>query len=210
MKRIVLLLAFGLVCIGAVLYAAPRYVAARNTADRNAAYARMRADNSNPLVLDTVTRAILADADRVQTFQLRNPNRDYDEKDLVPVSPLPMQVDHCEVMHTGPTQRRAFAAALQAALSEAPSPLGTDGQFSPAPVGSPNDFGADVGFRVWRGKVHVDVCVGLDTNFVEITTEAVQSEPLAQTTASLGASRPALLALSKQAFPQDKQLAALE
>lgn len=210
MKRIVLLLGFGLVCIGAVFYAAPRYVAARQTADRNAAYARMRADNSNPLVLDAATRAILANADRVQTFQLRNPNRDYDESRSTSVPQRPTEIDNCEVMHIGPTQGRAFAAALQAALSAAPSPLGTDGRFSLAPVGSPNDFGADVGFRVWRGKAHADVCVGLYTNFVQITTEAAPSKPLAQTTASLGASRPAFIALSRQAFPQDKQLAALE
>ena len=68
MKRVVFLLGFGLVCIGAAYYAAPHYVAARKTADQNAAYARMRADNSNPLVLDAATRAVLANADRVQTF----------------------------------------------------------------------------------------------------------------------------------------------
>ncbi len=210
MKRVVLLLGFGLVCMGVTYYAAPRYVAARKTADQNAAYARMLAENG-PLVLDRATQAVLANADRVETFRLRNPNEDYDEQDMPKlIGPHVRLLDQCEVMRVGPSEHRAVAAALQAALSKVPSPVQKNGQFSLAPVGSPNDFGADIGFRVWKGKAHVDVCVGLYTNFVEITTEDAYSKPLAQTTASLGASRPAFIALSKQAFPQDKTLAALE
>ena len=78
MKRIVLLLGFGIVCIGAVSFAAPRFVAARQTADRNAAYAQMMTKNG-PLVLDGATQAVLAHADRVETFRLVNPNADSDE-----------------------------------------------------------------------------------------------------------------------------------
>ena len=209
MKRIVVMLGFGLVCIGAAYYAAPRYVSARKTADLNAAYARIMAKNG-PLVLNPITQKILANADRVETFRLRNPNEDYDEQDMpAAVGPHVQLLDRCEVMRVGPMENHALAAALQAALSKVPSPAQTNGDLSLMPVGSPNEFGADVGFRVWKGKAHVDICAGFSTGFLEMITMGAGSKSLMQTTAGMGASHPAFLALSRQAFPQDKSLAAL-
>lgn len=114
MKRIVVLLGCGLVCIGTVLYAAPRYVAARKTADRNAAYARMRADNSNPLVLDTATRAILANADRVETFRLQGGDEDEDVSEraaLAKAYASPQYLEDHFVIGRGPIQGRICRGA---------------------------------------------------------------------------------------------------
>ncbi len=157
MKRIVLLLGFGLVCMGAVFYAAPRYVAARKTAGRNAAYARMLAE-SGPLVLDSATQAIFFNADRVETFRLVDPNADSDEEYMpVGLQPHALYLDNCQVLHVGPVEGRALAAALQNALSQMPAPTQEPG----ITVQGPNDSGSDVGFRVWRGKAHADIYVGL-------------------------------------------------
>ena len=209
MKRIVVLLGFGLVCISAAYYAAPRYVSARKTADRNAAYARIMAKNG-PLVLNPMTQAILSSSDRVETLRLRNPNEDYDEQDMpATIGPHVQLMDQCEVMRVGPVENHAMAAALQAALFKVPSPVQPNGDLSLMPVGSPNDFGADVGFRVWKGKAHVDICAGFSTGCLEVITKDASPKSLMQTTANMGASRPAFVALSRQAFPQDKSLAAL-
>ena len=206
MKRVVLLLGFGLVCIGVVYYAAPRYVAARKTAGQNAAYARMLAENG-PLALDRTTQAIFVHADRVETFRLVDPNADSDEV-YMPVGPQPhiLYLDYCQVMHIGPVEGRAFAAAIQAALSQMPAPTTEPG----ARVQGPNDSGSDVGFRVWQRKAHADVYIGLNTGRGEIISEDAHHKPLMRTAGFIGGARPALLALSRQAFPQDKQLAVLE
>ncbi len=205
MKRVVLLLGFGLVCIGAVYYAAPRYVAARKTADQNAGYARMLMGNG-PLVLDSATQAIFVNADRVETFRLVDPNADSDESSM-PVSSWPRGqfMGGCQVMHVGPAEGRDFAAALQMALARMPSPGDMTGQSVPGP----NDSGSDVGFRVWRGKAHADIYVGLNTGYGEIISEDAHHKPLMRTAGYMGGSRPALLALSRQAFPQDTSLAEL-
>jgi len=203
MKRIVLLLGFGIVCIGAVSFAAPRFVAARQTADRNAAYAQMMTKNG-PLVLDGATQAVLAHADRVETFRLVNPNADSDETAMpIGSSPPGMFVGGCQVLHIGPAKGPAFAAALQAALSKMPSPGSPAGQTVPGP----NDFGSDVCFRVWRGKAHADIYASFNTGRGEIISQDAQHKTLTQTVGVMGGSGPALLALSKDAFPQDSYFA---
>ena len=199
MKRVVLLLGFGVLCIGAALVAAPRYVAARKTADQNAAYLRMITENG-PLVLDGATQAIFAHADQVETFRLVNPNADSDETLMPPSSwPPGMVIEGCQVMHVGPAQGSALAAALRAALSQMPSPGSQAGQ----PTAGPNDFGSDVCFRVWQGKSHADIYASFNTGGGEVISKDAHHKTLMQTVGSMGGSRPALLALSREAFPQD-------
>lgn len=208
MKRVVLLLGFGIICIGAVFYAAPRYVAARKTADRNAAYARTLAENG-PLVLDRTTQAILENADRVETFRLADfhegENRSAEEQAILD-GPHVQALDDYTVLHIGSPQGSEFAAALRAAVSEIPLPIGRDGLVY---GGVPSCFDPGIGFRVWKGKAHVDLCVCFYCTGIQIITTDAHGKQLVQMTTTLGASRPAFLALSKQAFPQDKQLAAL-
>ena len=74
MKRTMLLLILLVVCSVAV-FVAPYYMRVREAARRHEAYAQMLAGRP-PLVLDAKTKAILAGADRVETFLLTNPNRD--------------------------------------------------------------------------------------------------------------------------------------
>ena len=99
----------------------------------------------------------------------------------------------------GPTQGRAFAGSLRAALVQGTS----------APDGA-QCFEPGIGFRAWKGQAHTDICVCFTCQGVEIVTKNAKQTVLHQSLTELGASRPALLVLSKQAFPQDKQLAALE
>lgn len=158
---------------------------------------------NGPLVLDKVTQAIFTRADRVETFRLVNPNADSDEKSM-PVSSWPpgKMMEGCQVMHIGPAEGPTFAAALQAALSQMPD----DTQKQSAT--GPNDFGSDVGFRVWQGKAHADVYASFNTGDGEVISEDARHKSLMRVAGKMGGSRPALLVLSRKAFPQDTALPA--
>lgn len=205
MKRTLLAVSLLAVFCLAAVFGLPRYQRVREAARRQQCVDEA-ARNEIPLALDAKTQAILAGADRVETFLLTNPNRDYDEKDVMPLSRPSMLMEQCEVRRTGPTEGRVFAAALLAALSQMPAPEDDAGQTTV----TPNNFGSDVGFRVWKGKAHTDICLGLYTEFGAVISQNAHGKVFARTLAKLGASRTAFLALSKQAFPQDAPLAALK
>ncbi len=160
--------------------------------------------NSKPLVLDAATQAILAGADRVETFRLAD---FHEEEDLTPQEQNilsgahTLSLDNHAVLRTGPTQGRVFASALGSALAQADSGQG---------AGIPSCFDPGVGFRVWQGKSHTDICVCFYCAAVEIITEDAKHKVLYHFQTGLRDSRPAFLALSKQAFPQDRHLAALK
>lgn len=197
MKRIVLLLSLLVVCAAAVAF--PYALRMQEAARRQEAYSRMLA-GSPPLVLDAKTTAILNGADRVETFRLQGGDEDLDaSKTLAAAYAAPRYVEDHFVIGNGATQGRAFAGALRAALAQGTSAPDFAQCFMPG-----------VGFRAWRGKAHTDICVCFTCQGVEIITKDAKQTVLHQSLTELGASRPALLALSKQAFPQDKQLAALE
>lgn len=69
MKRVVLLLIFAVLAVGVVGYGLPRAASWRERSQRQHQREAMPA-SLGPLVLDTATRAILAGADRVETFRL--------------------------------------------------------------------------------------------------------------------------------------------
>ena len=207
MKRIIVLLSLAVLCAAAV-FAVPYVKTAQEKARRQEAYAQMLA-NSKPLVLDAATQAILTNADRVEAFRLADFHEEEyrsAEEEAALDGPHVQVLDDYTVLRTGLPQGREFAAALRAAISQIRSPTGKDGLMSMVP----SCFDPGVGFRVWHGKAHVDLCVCFYCTGIQIVTTDAHGKQLPQVMTMLGASRPAFLALSKQVFPQDKQLARLE
>lgn len=200
MKRIVLLLTLMIFCAAAIA-AVPYYRRAQETARRREAYSvyAHKMGYDKPLALDAKTTAILDGADRVETFRLQGGDEDETAAEMTALhGPHPQYLDEYTVIGNGPTQGRAFAKALQTALVQGTS----------APDGA-QCFMPGVGFRAWKGQAHTDICVCFTCQSVEIVTQDAKQTVLYRSLTELGASRPALLALSRQAFPQDKQLAAV-
>ncbi len=206
MKRILVVASIVILCVAAVGYGVPRYRLARESARRQRYIQEERQiEDRTPLVLDAKTQAILSGADRVETFRLAGGG---DEEELTGAEqaalhgPHPQYFENYSVMDVGQPQGKPFAASLQKALSQVSGAVDGAQCFDPG-----------VGFRVWKAKAHVDVCVCFYCSGIQITTpytspESIRQNPYHQPT-MLGESRPALLALSKEAFPQDARLAAL-
>ncbi|MGI4790729.1 MAG: hypothetical protein ACRYFS_18010 [Janthinobacterium lividum] len=199
MKRIVILLSLVIFCTVAICYAVPYYRRAQESKMRQTAYAH-RFGVNKPLVLDAATQAILAGADRVETFRLQGGGEHENASDMTTLSGLhPLFLEDHAVIRVGSAQGQVFASALRAALAQAGS----------EPDGA-QCFEPGVGFRAWKGKAHTDICVCFTCMGIEIITKDAKHSVLHQSLTVLGTSRPALLALSQQAFPQDSELAALK
>ena len=203
MKRNVILLGLAIViaCFAPTGYRMALVAKERHT---RALYQRQR-DNSPPLVLDATTKNILDGADRVETFRLvedadieRTP-AEFAEEQAATSGPHVKRLGDYVILHAGPTQDKAFAARLSGALSLVHEEGAGSQCFSPG-----------VGFRVWKGLAHVDLCVCFYCSGVDIKTADPKHKALPSIRVSLDRSRAALLALSRQAFPQDKALAAVK
>ena len=203
MKRIPLMPTFALLGLAAVIYGFMRPVIQKN-AERRSVEARTAEylAHSKPLVLDAVTQGIFAHADRVEIFRLEDLS-DHDEppskKSAEIDTLLPIYIQNHRVILTSPVQDKAFAITLSRALTLADSGAAMTQCFEPG-----------IAFRVWRGQLHTDVCVCFLCSGVDVTTEDAKHKVLHYTHSGLRYSRPAFLALSRQAFPEDKQLAALK
>jgi len=206
MKRIAIFLGLAPFCLAAAGYR-PMLVAVERHRRHDSMLAAER--NARPLILDATTKAILAGADRVETFRLADFHEREDrtpaEEEALSSGHLRTLDDHV-ILRTGAPQGKAFATALRAALSQAPSPVGADGLMSLVP----SCFDPGVGFRVWKGAAHVDLCVCFYCSGVEIVTKDAKHKIISQQIVTLGRSRAAFLALSRQAFPQDAALAAVK
>lgn len=202
MKRILIVLSLVVFCLAAVGYK-PVYQAWVRQQNIDEA-----AKNEIPLVLDAQTQAILSGADRVETFRLVDFHEEESytsaERDLLSASHTQSLGDH-QVLWVGPAQGKAFGDTLRAALAKTPGPIRKDGLMS----GVPSCFDPGVGFRVWSGKSSVDLCVCFYCTAIEIDTHNAASNSKQQLMTNLGSSRPVWLALSRQVFPQDARLAAL-
>jgi len=194
MKRPLVVTGIVVFCLAAAYYGVPRGELAWETSQRQSRYDEYFASKP-PLVLDARTQAILSGADRVETFRLEDDDEDEDEPDYAASRGLHAQyLDGHKVLRVGPERDRAFAAALRAALAEVPSPTES---------GVPGDFMPGIGFRVWKGEAHVDVCASFVSNFLQVSTKDAHHKLLQQTMTTLGLSRPAFFTLSEQAFPND-------
>ncbi len=206
MKRIAIFLGLAVFCLAAAGYR-PMLVAV----ERHRRHDLMLADerNARPLVLNATTTAILAGADRVETFRLADfhEGEEYTPAERAALDGGHMgSLDDHMILRTGAPQGKAFATALHAALSQTPSPIGADGLMTLIP----SCFDPGVGFRVWRGAAHVDLCVCFYCSGVEIVAKDAKHKTVSQQTVTLGRSRAAFLALSRRAFPQDAALAAVK
>lgn len=202
MKRTLLAVCLVVFCLAAVA-AAPCYLKAREAARRQE-YRDEAARNEMPLVLDAKTQAILAGADRVETFRLAGGgDEDYTKGEQVAISgPNAQYFENYPVLQVGSVQGKAFAGVLNKALSQASNEANGSQCYEPG-----------IGFRVWKGAAHRDICVCFHCGGLEVLPHGSVRDDAHQNPyhlpTSLGQSRPALLALSRQAFPQDEALAAL-
>ena len=195
MKRTVVLLVFAVLVIGIAGYGLPRAAVWRERSLRQHQQEK-RLFFLGPLVLDATTKAVLAGADHVETFRLAG--GDYDEAiSSAPAEnkemanrPLP-SLDDYTVLRKGAPRDKAFAADLSAALAKSKRLSMMTQCFDPI-----------VGFRVWKGQAHTDLCVCFLCSGVEIVTENSRHKEIFHQRAELGESRPAFLALARQAFPQ--------
>lgn len=196
MKRVVVLLIFAVLGVGAVGYGLLRTASFRHLPE-DARFAP-----TGPLVLDAATKAILAGADRVETFRLA----DFHEgEDRTPAEEEALSgghlgsLDDYTILRAGAPQGKAFATELGKALSTVETPSLMSQCFDPG-----------VGFRIWKGQAHTDLCVCFYCSGVEIVTKDAKHKEIYHHQTVLSGSRAAFLALATQAFPQDAHLAALK
>lgn len=149
-------------------------------------------------LLDAQTAALLAGADRVETFRLA----DFQDETHTPEEGKAIerqgQIYQYAVLRKGLPQGQAFASKLASALS------GLDrSDYSQC-------FDPGVGFRVWNGKKHADIFVCFYCSGVQAVAYDETGKIVRDVRTGLDASRPALLALSRAAFPNDKALEQLK
>ena len=206
MKPTAIIAALAVVCVAAFAYTPARVLWDHRTREQARRSMMMQ---TTPFVPDPVTRGILDGADRVETFRLD----DFHEGESRTAAEAQQAdrlrargqlLDDHAVLHQGQSQRRAFAAALGVALGQVRIPT------SSLKALMPSCFDPGVGYRVWKGKAHTDLCVCFYCAGIEMITKDAQNKVVTQTMMGLGAARPAFLALSQQAFPKDKDLAALK
>ena len=192
MKRVLVLLIFAALTVGAVGYGLPRAALWREHRLREQ-LRDARPFPTGPLVLDAATKAILAGADRVETFRLvdfhEEENSTAAERDVVSGDHVATLDDHL-IVRTGAPQGKAFAADLSRAVSTLKSPSFMSQCFDPG-----------VGFRVWKGQAHTDLCVCFYCSGIEIITKDARHKEVFHQRAELGTSRAAFLARARQAFP---------
>jgi len=203
MKRTLLLLALVLVGLTAVAYGLMRPTIEQRSRvrARDARIAEVWA-HSPPLVLDAATQGILAHADRAETFRLESESdgEAHTAAESAAIAALPEKlVQNHRVMRIGQPQGHELSIALSKALAQADSQQSFTQCFDPG-----------VAFRVWQGKAHTDISICFFCSAMDITTENANHKVLYHYHPGLRYSRPALLALSRQAFPGDKQLMALK
>ena len=203
MKRTVLLQTLALLGLAAVGYGFMRPLIERNSQieARKAGLAE-RLAHSKPLVLDAVTQGIIAHADRVETFRLESES-DGEARTAAgsaKIAALPEQlIQNSRVLRIGQPQGHELANSLSKALAQADAEQSFTQCFDPG-----------IAFRVWQGKSHMDIRICFFCSAMDIVTEDAKKKVLYHYHPGLRYSRPALLALSRQAFPGDKQLMALK
>lgn len=199
MKRTATIVALVVLCVAAFGYPFVRMALERHTREQARRSVMMQ---SPPFVMDSVTQDILNHADRVETFRLSDfheEEQDTPEAEAARSTPHTQFLDDHAVLHTGQPQGAAYAAAIGTALAQVKSEQLASQCFDPG-----------VGYRVWKGKAHTDLCVCFYCEGIELITKDAHNKEVTKTMISLGAARPAFLALSRQAFPKNKALAALK
>ncbi|MBI1914333.1 MAG: hypothetical protein HYS12_06290 [Planctomycetes bacterium] len=145
--------------------------------------------------LDRRTQDILANADRVEVFRIDGLEKEPEEEPTATNGP---KIDGFPIISTRKDQGKEFARRLGEVLS--------DDQISKE---GPKCFWPGVAFRVRRGEDCIDVllCFKCDNFYCGPATKDIPRE-----TGSFGNGRlrSRLLQLAKEAFPDDKDIQALQ
>ena len=157
----------------------------------------------NPLKLDAATEAIFAHADKVEALRLAD-FLDSSTRSLPNFDEIAMgkygAVHSYTLMRPARIVNANFAPRLREALRLTPD--------KPNPFHQ--CFEPGMGFRVWRGKTHTEMFVCFHCEGVEIVTTDERKKEIANFRTDVGAARKSLLALSREAFPEDKVLQELK
>ena len=157
----------------------------------------------NPLKLDAATEAIFAHADKVEALRLAD-FLDSSTRSLPNFDEIAMQKYGLAYNYTLMCPARVvntnFAPRLRETLRLTPDKSNAFYQC----------FEPGVGFRVWRGKTHTEVFVCFHCEGVEIVTTNERKKEISNFRTDMGAARKSLLALSREAFPEDKVLQELK
>ena len=157
-----------------------------------------------PLKLDAATEAIFTHADKVEALRLAdfhdNCKRPAEEFDAM-LEQKYGAAQHYTLVRPVRAMNLNFAPRLQAALRLTPDPK---------TYFASQCFDPGVGFRVWRGKAHTDVFVCFHCQGVVIVTTDERKKEIVNLRTDVGAARKSLLALSREAFPDDKVLQELK
>jgi hypothetical protein len=150
---------------------------------------------ANAMKLDATTAFILANADKVEALRLNyygGPSPDFsDEKRLYDPTSGYILRRPARVVNTN------FAPRLLAALRSLP--VQKDREMVEC-------FDPGVGFRVWRGGAWTQMFICFRCQGIEISAVSEEGKKSVSLYTDLGSARKTLLALSREAFPDDEEL----
>ena len=154
--------------------------------------------------LNAVTEAIFAHSDKVEALRLgdiqETPYRT--EAEFIALADQKYGTAGAyNLLRPARIVNTNFAPRLREALRLTPDPKNATARISGC-----FDPGVKVGFRVWRGKAHTDVFVCFYCQGVEIITTDEHQNKVERFRNDVGSARKSLLALSREAFPEDKVL----
>ncbi len=178
----------GLVCLAGGALGAYRFQQKRNTVPT--------------LSIEARTRAVFENADKVEVFRLADfhemmrPNAENEAIEKQKYGEMRTYT----ITRVGTEQNAAFAQKLLSALEQA----------APKDNSGISCFDPGVGFRVHQGKSFVEIFVCFHCSGVEIVTTDENKQEIWRSHTELGAARTPLLALSRRAFPDDKNLRELK
>ena len=168
--------------------------------------ARIRSQEANALKLDAVTEAIFAHADKVEALRLGD-IQEIASRTGTEFIDLANQkygvAGGYTLLRPVRLVNTNFAPRLREPLRLTPDPKTAIARISGC-------FDPGVGFRVWRGKTYNEVFVCFYCQGVEIVTTDEHKNRVARIRNDVGAARKSLLALSREAFPEDKVLQGLK
>ncbi|MBI2922183.1 MAG: hypothetical protein HYY18_14115 [Planctomycetes bacterium] len=136
---------------------------------------------------------IIAGATRVEVFRV------FPEK---PNEPMGKECGGYPVISTGKERDREFAGKVAAIL--------LDEKTYDFEKAKKCKFEPGVGFRLWREKDWVDVTLCFHCDELEISSKKPDEKELRTSHEDFDAARAALVKLVKEAFPDDKEIQALE
>jgi len=142
------------------------------------------------------TVKILSSASRVQTFRVSGADHPHRHSK----TPPPAAIDHILISRVGKEQGPAFALRLRDILMDARLYPDTRDRCL---------FEPGAAFRLWSGPQSLDVVLCFHCDDALIVTHDAQGKEVHRLFTNFAPLRPQLLALAREAFPGDPQIASL-